>query len=153
MDNAKMPKNAEKFVCESCMFNCNKLSNYLCHLETLKHSRSGEDNKMVINGNKKMPKNAVYICNCGNTYKYLSGLSRHKKHCNIEEDNPKTEHINIKSSITPSLVMELIQNNKELHQIILDQHTTLNNLVKMGVSNTTSLNSNNNNNNNNKTHK
>jgi len=141
-----MPKNAEKYVCESCMFICNKYSNYLCHLTTIKHNRLEEDNKMVINDNEKMPKNAAYRCKCGNTYKYMSGLSRHKKLCNIQ-DNYMLDNVNNQQTITPELVMELIKNNKELQQIILEQHTTLNNLVKMGVSNTTSLNSNNNNNN------
>ena len=46
--------------------------------------------------------------------------------------------------------MELIKNNNELQQIILEQHNTLNNLVKNGMSNTIT-NSLNNNNNNNKT--
>jgi hypothetical protein len=106
-----------------------------------------DDNKMVINDNKKMPKNAesLYICICGNTYKYLSGLSRHKKNCNIEEI-PKEELPDQQQSVTPELVLELIKNNKELQQIILDQHNTLNNLVKNGIANnnTNSLNNNNN---------
>jgi hypothetical protein len=87
--NKKMPKNAENFVCEPCMFTCCKYSNYLNHINTIKHSKVSDDNKMVINDNKKMPKNAesVYLCICGNTYKYMSGLSRHKKQCNIEESS------------------------------------------------------------------
>ncbi len=147
MGNAKMPKNAEKFVCEPCMFTCCKYSNYKSHLKTKKHCMVSDDNKMVINDNKKMPKNAesLYICICGNTYKYLSGLSRHKKNCNIEEI-PKEELPDQQQSVTPELVLELIKNNKELQQIILDQHNTLNNLVKNGIANnnTNSLNNNNN---------
>ncbi len=138
MDNKKMLKNAKIFECTSCMFICNKYSNYLCHLKTIKHSRMSNDNEMEINDNNKMPKNADYTCTCGNSYKYMSGLSRHKKHCNAKE-------LAEISSITPELVMELIKNNKELQQIILEQHNTLNNLVKNGVNtNTNSLNNNNN---------
>jgi hypothetical protein len=150
MDNAKMPKNAEKFTCDICSFKCKKYSNYLCHIKTIKHNKQIKDNKMVKNDNASTPKNALYICKCGNTYKYMSGLSRHKKQCNIEENKPIEEtiqQVNSQQSITPELVMELIKNNKELQQIILEQHTTLNNLVKNGLTNTTSLNSHNNNNN------
>jgi len=147
MDNAKMPKNAEKFVCDLCSFKCHKYSNFISHLKTQKHNKCGDDNKMITNDNAKMPAENMFVCNCGNTYKYMSGLSRHKKHCNIEEkSHTETPTINqITNIITPELVMELIKNNKELQQIIVDQHNTLHNLVKNGVSNTTnSLNNNNN---------
>jgi hypothetical protein len=46
--------------------------------------------------------------------------------------------------------MELIKDNKEMKQIILEQNTTINNLVKNGISNT-NVNTNSLNNNNNKT--
>jgi hypothetical protein len=146
MDNAEMPKNAEKFACELCHFKCSKYSNYLSHLNTKKHIQSGNDNKMVINDNAKMPKNAEYICKCGNIYKYISGLSRHKKSCSfINERQNQLSEPNL-NFITPELVMELIKDNKEMKQIILEQNNTINNLVKNGVTNvnTNSLNNNNN---------
>ncbi len=146
MDNAKMPKNADKFVCELCSFRCNKYSNYVSHINTIKHNKSEEDNKMVKNDNAIAPMNSLYLCKCGNTYKYMSGLSRHKKQCTFE-DNTAVEQAPTQQSITPELVMELIKNNKELQQIVLEQHTTLNNLVKNGISNTSHNNSHNNNNN------
>jgi hypothetical protein len=149
MDNAKMPKNALKFICELCDFKCSKYSNYLCHLNTRKHTQSEQGNKMVTNDNAKMKKNAEYICNCGNVYKYMSGLSRHKKNCNlVNEDNKEIIHSS--NMITTELVMELIKDNKEMKQIILEQNSTINNLVKNGISNT-NVNTNSLNNNNNKT--
>jgi hypothetical protein len=94
-----------------------------------------------------MPANKIYACeNCNIKFKHQSSYCRHKKKCGIDEDSIM-DHPNNQQTITPELVMELIKNNKELHQIILDQHTTLNNLVKNGISNT-SLNSHNNNSNN-----
>ncbi|MFY7728037.1 MAG: C2H2-type zinc finger protein [Flavobacterium sp.] len=151
MDNAKMPKNAEHFRCDLCCFSCNKRSNYICHLNTQKHIRLADDNKMVINDNEKMPKNAEYTCKCGNIYKYMSGLSRHKKYCNFGELTNKDSSIQNQpfnstlNSITPELVMELIKDNKELKQIIMEQNNTINNLVKNGTNNiTNSLNNNNN---------
>jgi hypothetical protein len=94
LDNAKMPKNADNFICESCHFKCSKYSNYLCHLKTKKHVQSANDNKMITNDNEKMPKNAEYICKCGNIYKYMSGLSRHKKSCNFIHESYNESTIN-----------------------------------------------------------
>ena len=159
MDNADLPKNAERFYCNLCCFKCSKYSNYLCHIKTKKHIQSANDNKMIINDNADLSKNAEYICKCGNTYKYMSGLSRHKKKCGLENDkcvdNKPTTNDKLNTSlnlITPELIMELIKDNKELKQIILEQNNTINNLVKNGVSQTnTNVNTNSLNNNNNKT--
>jgi hypothetical protein len=83
---------------------------------------------------------------CGKEYKSRNGLWNHKKKCNLEKK--EIDQSNNQQSITPELVMELIKNNKELQHIILEQHNTLNNLVKNGISNnTTTTNSLNNNNN------
>ena len=46
-----MPKNANKFSCERCDFQCSKESNYKRHLMTRKH-------KIRTNTNEKVPKNA-----------------------------------------------------------------------------------------------
>ena len=51
MMTKKMPKNAQKFICEKCNFSCSKKSNYDKHLITRKH-------KIVKKSEKKMPKNA-----------------------------------------------------------------------------------------------
>jgi len=151
MGNAKMPKNAGEFICNLCDFKCSKYSNFECHLNTKKHAQSANGNKMVTDGNEKMPKNAEYVCNCGNVYKHMSGLSRHKKKCNLvnetsnESSSKSAPNLNF---ITPELIMELIKDNKEMKQIILEQNNTISNLVKNGVSqannNTNSLNNNNN---------
>ncbi len=142
MDNKKMPKNAELFECNICMFNSNKYSNYLCHLATKKHQQS----EMIINDNEKMPKNAKYVCKCGNVYKFMSGLSRHKNICKyIDLSNNDIQCHTSLNFITPELVMELIKDNKEMKQIILDQNNTINTLVKNGTNNiTNSLNNSNN---------
>ena len=148
-----MPKNADSFICDVCDFKCCKYSNYLCHLKTKKHTQSENDNKMITNDNEKMPKNAEYVCNCGNVYKHMSGLSRHKKKCNLvnetsnESSSKSAPNLNF---ITPELIMELIKDNKEMKQIILEQNNTISNLVKNGISNT-NVNTNSLNNNNNKT--
>ena len=84
MDNQKTPKKTPVFVCESCDFKCCKQNEYKRHLETNKH-------KMVINGNKKTPisEQQNFNCICGNTYKYLPGLARHKRTCIIYKSSKK----------------------------------------------------------------
>jgi hypothetical protein len=153
IDNAQIPKNA-KFICKSCSFGCFKYSNYLCHIKTKKHIQCTNDNKEVKNDNAEINKTAEYICKCGNVYKHMSGLSRHKKTCNLINKSNNEETLSSSSSnlnfITPELVMELIKDNKEMKQIILEQNNTISNLVKNGITNT-NVNTNSLNNNNNKT--
>ena len=149
MDNAENAEKCRNFLCEFCDFKCYKKSNYLTHINTKKHN----DNKMITNDNYLMPKNAEYVCKCGNIYKHMSGLSRHKKKCTFTDEDIKIKEqvitINPTNIITTELVLELIKDNKEMKQIILEQHNTLNSLVKNGTNQIT--NSHNNNNNNNKT--
>jgi len=69
----KIVKNSPfKFHCKLCDYSCHKKSHWLQHIVTKKHN----DNKMVKNDNKNR-----HICSCGRSYKYQSGISRHKKHC------------------------------------------------------------------------
>jgi len=83
MPNKKMPKNAEKYICEICNFNCSKLSNYNKHLSTRKH-------QILINPNEKIPKE--HICVCGKSYKHASSLCGHKTKCNYQKkETPNVE--------------------------------------------------------------
>jgi len=107
----KMPK---KYICNNCSFECNKESNYNNHLLTAKH-------KMITNDNNKMPKNAEKItCECGKSYKYASGLSRHQKICDVikggEEQIIEKDTIDYKYMFLKSM-----QQNNELMNIITSQ--------------------------------
>ena len=85
MGNIKTQKTQEKYSCKKCNFNsCNKYD-YNKHLQTKKH-----------NDNKMLTKN-VHFCDCGKTYKYLSGLSRHKLKCNFKKND--TGMINAKKML------------------------------------------------------
>jgi hypothetical protein len=78
------------FYCEKCDFKCSKQSIYNKHLETLKHARIGniqihsgyiDDTKNILS--EKCPKTGYsFICQyCLKSYKYHSGLWRHKQEC------------------------------------------------------------------------
>ena len=79
MTYKKMPKNAEKFICEKCDFNTSKSSNYEKHLLTRKH-------KILTNTYKKNAENAEYICVCGKQYKHRQSLNNHRIRCNFEKN-------------------------------------------------------------------
>jgi hypothetical protein len=74
---------AEKQVvleCKICDFKCCKKSNYKKHLSTLKHAANAKGSTGDI-------KNAAFDCDkCSKNYSSRNGLWKHKKTCNIEED-------------------------------------------------------------------
>ena len=136
MDINKVPKNAKKYVCEMCDFECSKLSNYDKHLLTLKHIKRDKGYKNGKNDIIKKQENInnddeEHTCECGKIYNYYSGLWRHKKKCKIVPlDEPETENIII-SPIQESaadlelkalsfLVVDLIKSNQDLQKQMLD---------------------------------
>jgi hypothetical protein len=134
-------KNPQIFICNFCDFETSKLSNFLIHKKTRKHAKNVNDNKMVTNDNFFMPKNATleYRCNCGNTYKYKSGLSRHKKNAEkcrkmpIEESNKNDKKINNKDE----LILMLIKENSEFKSIIMEQQNMMMKVIENGANNIT----------------
>jgi len=143
-----MPKNAEKYYCEICDFKCSKLSNYNIHCLTPKHKNNENDNQNDKNDNGKMPKNALrkYVCDCGHSYKYSSGLCRHKNanNCSSKDTDllnaaPNNNHDSDVKVLT-GLVLEVVKQNQELTNKIIE-------LSKNGTGNTTITNSNNHSNN------
>ena len=147
MVTKKCLKMREKYVCIDCSFKCSKESNFNKHLLTAKH-------KMITNDNNKMPKNAVvFTCECGKIYKFASGLSRHKKICDvikkgepIENQIIETEDIDYKTMFLKSM-----EQNNELMNIITSQAEKSEEMMvvmkdiipKIGNNNTTNNNNNN----------
>ncbi len=88
----KPKKTLKKFYCKKCDFSSNNKKDFNRHLSTTKH-------KMETDGNILETKKTPFICLCGKTYKYRSGLFKHKKKCpsivektNVSK-NPKTKLI------------------------------------------------------------
>ena len=83
--------------------------------------------------NAIMPKNADYVCKCGSTYKYMSGLSRHKKKCNVLQD--KEPNLSDKESelSDKELIMMLIKENSELKNMMMK-------VIETGTNNNTNSN-------------
>ena len=138
MTDKKMPKNAEKWTCLFCDFECSKQSNFVIHELTRKHKNREKRYKMISNDAKKMPKNAenIFTCKCGKNYKYSSGLWRHSKTCNYivknydenEKDFLATEEI----KILTTLITDLVKSNSELQHSVLE-------VCKYGTNNNNTL--------------
>ena len=148
-DKKKRQKNATKFYCENCDFQCCKISDWNRHLMRPKHLNGNNDKKMVNEDNKKNA-TPLFVCECGKSYKHQSGLSRHKKtpHCK------KTPIINNDLSnvnALTNLVLEVVKQNQELvtlnHESQKHNQELTNKLVEISKATTitnTMINSNNN---------
>jgi len=130
----------KKYYCKSCDFTSRDKKDFRRHCSTTKHKNG---NSMVMHGN-------AYICDCCfKSYKYASGLSRHKKICKkkktaknrkitkktaveaMEEEQPKS--IKIEEDVgelnendveniqlTTDLVVNMLKNQLTLQQQLVD---------------------------------
>lgn len=99
------------FKCEPCNYESNSKKDYNKHLDTKKHCCS----------NTKKPK--VYTCDkCNNSYKFHSGLWKHKLSCKgiekTESDTPKMLEL-IAKLMNSNLEMnkQLIESNKRIIEL------------------------------------
>ena len=85
MDNksCKVAKSCDlshKFICKYCDYYTSRKSSWAKHIKTKKHIKKSLSKcyppKM---DNKKVAKR--YFCECGKSYQFMSGLSKHKKKC------------------------------------------------------------------------
>jgi hypothetical protein len=136
----KIPK---LFACDICHYNTSNKKDYSKHCFTLKHINR-------INGNnQEIKKSPHHLCVCGKNYKSYSGLWKHKNTC-VPTNNSSDTYSNHLHEITPELILKVIEQNKELTNIILQQNTTINKLcdnnnTNTNITNNTQINNSNNN--------
>lgn len=69
-----------------------------------------------------------YLCSkCKKCFQTNSGLWKHNKLCNTNDNDTIQESNN---QITPELVMSILQQNKELQKILIEQNKTIIELSK-----------------------
>lgn len=127
MDNKKCQKNAEIYICEKCDFKCSKKSNYKQHLTTRKHQMNNLDNEKNAEKSKTVVEER-FICSCGKSFKYQSGLCKHKKKCKIDCSEPIKEMVD--EPVNSSLIQNLIYQNKELQNMIVKQQSQYEDTLK-----------------------
>ena len=141
------PKTPKIFHCKQCDFNSSNKKDYHRHLLTNKHKMITNDN---CNDNALPPKNSkLYICECGNEYIYISGLSRHKKKCSIVqgEDISNTNNISVTEIDKELLIKMLLKNQDIMENVILKNQDVMEKMMEimpsMGSNNHTNNHSNN----------
>jgi len=133
IETIKFQQTDKKFKCEKCNYESSRKSQFERHLATDKHKYGTFETELKQNGSKK------FQCLCGLNFNSRTSLWRHNKNCNRN---------NISSNmVTTELVMELINDNKEMKKIILEQNNTINNLVQnsaafINLNNVNSMNNN-----------
>ena len=139
----KMPKNAQIFLCEICDFECSKQSNYDAHLLTAKHQ-----NRTILN--KKMPKNAEFVCECGKKYKVRNSLWYHKKKCTaknvitvIDIDTPSEPTIEylLKENLEMKRDnLDMKKDNMEMKQMMMEMMGKMGNTTNNTMNNQFNIN-------------
>jgi len=137
--NEKNSKKLMKYNCYNCDFSsCNK-NDYTRHLQTKKHFVNDSQCISIKNTQKNS-----FACNCGKTYTDNSGLWRHKKKCNIEEQNicqPSNKDNDETVSETcindKELVVMLIKQNAELIKDNSEYKNLMMKFLENGTHNTT----------------
>jgi len=115
--NILSPKKPNTFICEVCHFKCSYKRDYERHLLTKKHNihiLATNNNDLVPNNSKK------YEClYCDKIFNDRTGLWRHKKKCNIQEDTT------ILMDASSNLIMELLKQNNEFKELLVEQNKQL----------------------------
>ena len=161
-------KVAKSYCCETCDYTCIKKFNFDKHLETDKHKRA--TNQRRVNVQVATPSIKIqsidkpileivydkkYICVlCNKRYKCNSGLWRHKKICNpicheiTEEESKIVEKVDISDSASGSgdykdIIMTLVNENKEMRNMMMEQQKTIGELIPIIGNNNNSTTNNN----------
>ena len=108
--NKKSPKKSPKYYCMSCDYFTSSSKDYNKHCSTHKHKRLTNANDL----SSFSPKNPQsYNCICGNIYKHMSSLCKHKKKC-------EKHNIVVEDKISPiemadkELIIMLVKQNSQL---------------------------------------
>ena len=149
IENIINKKLSNKYDCDICQVKCSKKSHYIDHMNTKKHKNREE----ILDILPKTAEPLIFsnlTCICGNTYKYMSGLSRHKKICSELQPKEKEKEKEKKKDNEISdkeLMLTILKENSELKTMILDVCKTMaasnNNITNNNVTNNSINNSNN----------
>lgn len=146
---AKIAKNRKMYRCEHCDYSTCNLFDFNKHNQTKKHTQSGLSmaiDDFSIASDKKSQKKEFICVNCNKLYKDNSGLWRHKKRCDANQNTYDDKYAEESPQITPELVLSVLKQNTELTNLVVEQNKTIMELAKNGtVQNINMQNVNNNN--------
>ena len=152
METMETPKKHHFFECKLCDFTCSKKGDYKRHLSTQKHKWKQNDVKIT----SKNIKPEFKKCVCGKIYKSRSGLWKHQMKCpdfltNKDDNNEEniSEEINEKNNLyiekandsnVETLVNNVLQENKELRSLLVNQQKQIQELIPKVGNNTNNVN-------------
>ena len=125
-----------EFICVNCGFICDKKGDFNRHILTAKHKRLNPTNEITSYTSNF----TSHECPCGKKYKHQSSLLKHKKTCTFIDNDNKS----VISSVSEETIMNLIQENKDIKQMLYAQNETTNKLIDIipKVNNNTTNNNN-----------
>ena len=138
MLKSSVPESSNKYICESCYYNTSRYSQYIRHLHTPKHKNRANSTFCQQISTIVNKESSEFMCNCGKIYKERTGLWKHKQKCkeliltnnnNSKDDNECGDDI-----ITDKkLILMLINQNKELMEIVKNGTNTNNNTINNNI--------------------
>ena len=139
MDDQKVGKTSNLWVCKLCNYTTRRSDNYKNHLLTVKHKKQElSKNRITLDDGKVGKEGEIetkeFICLCGKSYKYRQGLFKHQQKCNNKQ--PITLETQ-KSGVSEELVCQLVKDNTDMKKlfgdlvnVIKDKDKQLENVVK-----------------------
>ena len=116
-----------KYSCEFCDYHTSKKTDFAKHEKTKKHC-----NIVTYGVTEKSPiaEKVTYVCKCcDKEYNNRVSLWRHEKKCIESIDNEVEEEEEEENSIedvfSKDMVLDLLKQNKELHNVLLEQNNRL----------------------------
>jgi hypothetical protein len=138
MDTKKPQKTPQIFRCTFCDFiSCNK-KDFGRHLSTQKHKTRQNDTNDTKN--PPLKPQTCYECQiCNKSYKYSSGLYRHKKRCIVDENThiSSNDILNNQLALSKELIMNVV---KEQQNQIKELTDTIKELIPKVGNNITTTN-------------
>jgi hypothetical protein len=139
-DNAFFTRIDGKFCCKLCNTYCVRKTEWTRHIATRKHI-----NKANVCEKSTLYNAKPYVCHCKREFNDRSGLWRHKHKCSGEKQNKKTQDDKViePKSIDVNLIMFLIEQNKDLKELLIEQNNKIMELAKeksLTINNTTNNN-------------
>jgi hypothetical protein len=134
--STEKPRKTPIFCCTICNFSSHNKKDYNKHLLTAKHRKN---EKINAPSTEKKPNDISYTClKCCKEYSCRSGLWRHQQKCdkdkneceydteneneneNENEEKVQSQTQTLNNVISPELIMMLIQQNKELQNMMFE---------------------------------
>ena len=111
---------SKNYECILCNYKSINKSDYNKHLRTGKHNKMLLETQNPQTITHKNCNDNLNCINCEKIFKTRAGLWKHKKKCNTLEEE-KNETSNNQIILTNDLIIQLLNDNKEMREIIMKQ--------------------------------